>query len=137
MKIAACVLLAGVLAIPSLADTLSFNDHGSIIDGTVTFSKGLFRIKAQSGGETQEIEVAPHRVGVIQFNKAGDDHSFGRVLHDPPDPNVSTLVDVQFWDSAKKELHAVPLEEVSPDSVKVAGKTIKKAEIRQIKIAQQ
>ena len=135
MRLSISILLLGASVILCDAETLSFNDHGSIINGTVTFSNGLFRITGEFDGSAEAIAVAPHRVGIIKFDKVKATEKFGRELQDPPD-HGTVYVDLVFWEPQNKELRHVSLETMTSDSVKASGKTFKKAEIREMRVLQ-
>jgi hypothetical protein len=119
------------------ADTLSFTDHGSIINGKITFSLGVFQLEGNFGGANQKMSVKPSRVGGIRFNAASDNPAGARELHDVGEPKPNEVqVSIRLWSSEQK--HEGVLEEITSDAITIrvgaSPETFKTSDVEELRV---
>lgn len=143
MSLAIRVLLFVALTEAAWGDTVHFSNRGSEINGTVTFSNGVFHVVAQFKKGPREIDIGRDQVREIRFNPVTDnpeDDAPDWVLHLPTGQGPPKGNDViRFWDEKDKDVNGI-LEGITKDEIVVQGKPNKqslgKQKVRAILLAE-
>jgi hypothetical protein len=132
------------------ADTVHLRGRGSEINGTVTFSNGVFHIVALFKKGPRDIAIDRDGVSEVRFNDVRDNPE-----NDAPDwmLNLSTESRtakaeakteakddvVRFWDAKDKDKSGA-LEAITSDSISIVGKpnkeSFRKAKVRTVILAE-
>jgi hypothetical protein len=130
------VLLCVAFAQMAWGDTVHLKERGTEINGTVTFSNGIFQIVALFKRGPRQISIGRDGVSEVRFNNAKDnpdDDAPDWMLHLPTNSTPGQAQDVvTFWDPKEKEIIGA-LEVVTSDAVTLQGKqSVKKAGVRAV-----
>jgi hypothetical protein len=130
------VLLCVVFAQTAWADTAPLKERRTEIDGTVTFSNGVFQIVALFKRGPRQISIDGDGVSEVRFNNVKDnpdDDAPDWMLHLPTNSvHGQAQGVVRFWDPKEKDITGT-LEAVTSDTVTIQGKqSVRKVGIRAV-----
>ncbi len=114
-------------------DTVHLRDRGSEINGTVTFSNGIFHVKALFKKGARDISVGRDGVSEVRFNEVKDnpeDDAPDWMLHLSTQSTPPKAEDaIRFWDSKDNDVNG-SLETITTDAISVQGKQSKQSFVK-------
>jgi len=135
MKLLVAYVIGTAFAAVGFADTVHLRNRGAEVNGTVTFSNGIFRIEAQFKKAKREILVGRDEVDELRINDRvanPEDDAPGWMLTLPQSAQSRAGDTIRFWDEKRKEITGT-LGNITEKQISLAGeKAFDRSDVRSV-----